>query len=154
MRPAIESPYKNSNTPKVVYVSTRMPFMSAVKRVRSLLKEAEKRATQSALSQKRHTPRGDPIMAAAQASINKDTASEEVIIKATGKAIEKATELALYFQQQDDCRTMVRTGTVETVDDIVEKPGAKRKREDEEKEELPESRIRRTSVLEIVVTLR
>lgn len=152
MHPPIESPYKNSDTPKIVYVSSGTKFISAVKRVRSLLKEADKRATQSALSQKKNQ-RGDPIMAAAQASINKENKSEEVIIKATGKAIEKATELALYFQQQDDCRIMLRTGTVEAIDDIIEKPGAKRKRDDDDGE-LPETRIRRTSVMEVIVTLR
>ncbi|OJD37546.1 ribonuclease p mrp subunit pop7 protein [Diplodia corticola] len=156
MHPPIPSPYKSSDSPKIVYVGTKTPFISAVKRVRSLLKEADKRATQSALSQKKHRQRGDPILAAAKASIDKEGPQEGVTIKATGKAIEKATELALFFQQQEDCRVTLRTGTVDAIDDIVEKPSAKRKKpaDDDEEEELPETRIRKTSVLEVIVTLR
>ncbi|KAL0261813.1 hypothetical protein SLS55_003245 [Diplodia seriata] len=155
MHPPIPSPYKSSDTPKIVYVSAKTPFISAVKRVRSLLKEADKRATQSVLSQKKHKQRGDPIIAAAQASINRDTPSEGVTIKATGKAIEKATELAWFFQQQEDCRVTLRTGTVDAIDDVVEKPSAKRKRPDnEDDDELPETRMRKTSLLEVIVTLR
>lgn len=153
MHPPVPSPYKSSDTPKIVYVSSKTPFISAVKRVRSLLKEADKRATQSALSQKKQHQRGDPVLAAAQASANKDTASEAVTIKATGKAIEKATNLALFFHQQEDCRVTLRTGTVDAIDDIVEKPNAKRKRPDDD-EKLPETRMRKTSMLEVIVTLR
>lgn len=152
MHPPVPSPYKSSDTPKIVYVSSKTPFISAVKRVRSLLKEADKRATQSALSQKKHHQRGDPILAAAQASASKDTTPEAVTIKATGKAIEKATNLALFFQQQEDCRVTLRTGTVDAIDDIVEKPNVKRKRPDDD-EELPETRVRKTSMLEVIVTL-
>lgn len=152
LHPPIASPYKNQDTPKIVYVSSRTPFMSAVKRVRSLLGHADKRATQSALSQKRKQ-RADPIMTAALASIDKDNAPEEVVIKATGKAIEKATELALYFQQQQDYRITLRTGTVDAVDDIVEQACPKRQKVEDE-DELPETRTRHLSLLEVIVTLR
>ncbi|KAL1637384.1 hypothetical protein SLS56_000522 [Neofusicoccum ribis] len=152
LHPPIVPPYKNRDSPKVVYVSSRQPFMATVKRVRKLLHEIDKRATQSALSQKQKQ-RGDPIVVAAHASVDKSDAPEEVVVKATGKAIEKAMSLALFFQQQEDCRITLRTGTVDAIDDIVEQPLAKRQMADDE-EELPETRTRRVSLLEIVVTLR
>lgn len=44
---------------------------------------------------------------------------EEVILKATNRAIEKALGLAVFFQGQGDVRVRLRTGSVGTVDDIV-----------------------------------
>ena len=104
-------------------------------------------------------------------------------MKATGRAIERALQVALFFQQQSDCRVRISTGTADAIDDIIvkpkknranlpndeedgdvhenkngRKPGQKRKRADEradEKEmELPEARIRHTNVIEVAVSLR
>ena len=76
----------------------------------------------------------------------RDGGGEEVLVKATGKAIEKALQVALHFQGQDDCIVKLRTGSVGAVDDVIAK-------EDEE-EEVPETRIRRTSMLEVGISLR
>ena len=46
--------------------------------------------------------------------------SEEVVLKATSRAIQNVLGLALFFQGKDDCRVRLRTGTVGVVDDIVE----------------------------------
>ncbi len=46
---------------------------------------------------------------------------EEVLIKGTGKAIEKVLRLALYWQQREDVVITVRTGTIGAVDDVVER---------------------------------
>ena len=70
---------------------------------------------------------------------------EEVIMKATGRAIEKLLGLVMHFQGQDDVKVVVRTGSVGAVDDIVGKEGA-----DEEEG----SQIRRTSALEVGISLR
>lgn len=43
---------------------------------------------------------------------------EEVILKATNRAIEKALGLAVFFQGQGDLRVRLRTGTVRAVDDL------------------------------------
>ncbi|KAH9841292.1 Rpp20 subunit of nuclear RNase MRP and P [Teratosphaeria destructans] len=48
LRPAIPSPYANSSEQKVVYVSARTPFLSAVKRVEKLLALNDKRLVQAA----------------------------------------------------------------------------------------------------------
>lgn len=82
-----------------------------------------------------------------------------MILKGTNKAIEKVCELALFFQGQDDVQVRFMTGSVGTVDDIVEKEdGATVKSEDEEEkdegEELPESRVRWLSVVEAHISLK
>lgn len=73
--------------------------------------------------------------------------AEEVLVKATGKAIEKALRVALYFQGQDDCLVRLRTGSVGAVDDLLVQEG-------EEAEGVPETRIRRTSMLEVGISSR
>ena len=113
---------------------------------------------------------------------------EEVLIKATGRAIAKAMNLALFFQQQKDCAVVIRTGSIHAIDDIEVK-GSERwdvEVDDEERGEMdvedrgaelrdgkkdakpirekcvkdnvdmevPETRVRQTSVLEVAVTLR
>ena len=96
---------------------------------------------------------------------------EEVLLKATNKAIEKVLGLALYFQGQEDCRVRLRTASVGVVDDIVEvkKPKLRRKKGDaevggndpemdidegEDGEELPETQIRKLSVVEVGISLQ
>ena len=68
-------------------------------------------------------------------------------MKATGKAIEKLLGLVVYFQGQEDLKVSVRTGSVGTVDDIIAKEGV-----DGEVE--GGSQVRRTSVLEVGISLR
>jgi ribonuclease P/MRP protein subunit POP7 len=69
---------------------------------------------------------------------------EEVVLKATGKAIEKLLRVAVYLQAQEDVEVRVRTGSVGAVDDVVDREGG----------ETGESRVRRASVLEVGVRLR
>ena len=78
---------------------------------------------------------------------------EAVVLKATNRAIENVLGLALYFQGQEDCIVRLRTGSVGVVDDIVEKEGDEALGQ-EEAEELPESRVRKCSVVEVAVTLK
>ena len=84
---------------------------------------------------------------------------EEVILKGTNRAIEKVLELAIYFQGQDDCTVRIKTGSVGVVDDIVvsDAPAAHNGEEGEEGEEeveLPESRVRKATVVEVAVSLK
>lgn len=82
---------------------------------------------------------------------------EEVVLKATNRAIQNVLGLALFFQGQDDCRVRLRTGTVSVVDDIVESEVPKRAEtveEEDEKEELPESRVRKASFVEVAINLK
>ncbi|KAI9833316.1 MAG: hypothetical protein M1819_003711 [Sarea resinae] len=192
LHPAIPSPYTSARFPKVVYISTSTPFISAVKRVRGLLAQIDKRAMGKDISLlhegKSNNRNGNKSSATKLAEIpsgsgtsgflggkDKDgVEGEEVMIKATGKAIEKALKLGLFFQGEEDCAVRIRTGGVGTVDDVME--GKKRKNggrdkevrkdraqdkggdgkggSEEEEEELPETRVRKTSMLEIGVRLR
>jgi len=153
----------------VVYVSTSTPFISAVKRVRKLLDVAEKRAVQSSKAQpltKKARREQDGVRAAAEAMVDArgGRQNEAVLIKGTGRAIEKVLNLAVWFQSQVDCRVRFETGSVGAVDDIegfvqhesdtVAGAGKEEDPMEEERVELPETRVRMTSVLEVAVSLR
>lgn len=158
--------------------------MSAFKRVKQLLKHIEKRETQVELSHARRNNRKGAQLSGFQAQ--KDNAPEPVFVRATGKAIDKALQLGLFLQQQRDLKVVIRTGSVDAIDDIVTKqdggtdvlarlsalsntsqPDLDNAAQAEESrkeltadgddsvlEDLPDSRIRHVSVLQLEVTLR
>ena len=131
-----------------MYVSAKTPFLSAVKRIEKLLHLADKRlvqsATTSAEAEKGHAygkrKRGgeeDEILDIAETVEHlkkkgrkdgtvKDEGSEggeEVVLRATGKAIQKCLELGLWFQQREEYAVRLVTGSVGAIDDIaVENP--------------------------------
>lgn len=160
LRPVVASPYTGSHQQKVVYVSSRTPFISTVKRVRKLLKEIDKRSMGKidlVNSQVKDKQRLRKLVEKPAPLTSKKP--EEVILKATNKAIENVLELALYFQGQDDCKVRLRTGTEGVVDDIVmpDLPADHDQTDNgkgEEDEEPPESRIRKLSVVEAAITLK
>ncbi|KAK5744563.1 hypothetical protein LTR17_001958 [Elasticomyces elasticus] len=138
-RPAIASPYAGASQPKVVYVSARTPFMSAVKRVEKLLHLSEKRAVQSATTvvkqqgRKRKRGQEDEVLGIAKQvekakakkkrggggeDDDEDAAGEAVLIKGTGRAIEKALEMASWFQQKPEYLVVLKTGSVGAIDDV------------------------------------
>jgi ribonuclease P/MRP protein subunit POP7 len=92
--------------------------MSAVKRVQRLLKEAEKRATakidllNNKVSEKEKFER----LAKGVEALKK----EEVFIKATGRAIDKAMSVGKWFGEKEGHDIKVKTGSILVVDDIVE----------------------------------
>lgn len=137
-----------------------MPFISAVKRVRKLLDEIDKRSmgkvdlVDGKGSDKQKLRKLGERNNAATATGKEP---EEVILKATNRAIHKVLGLALFFQGQDDCRVRLRTGTVGVVDDIVESAiptGAESIEGGDEEEELPESRVRKASFVEVAINLK
>ena len=119
--------------------------MSAVKRVRRMLDAIDKRhmghgssgGTRSrggtnknvggaAAGAGRHT-----TQATSTTTSSTGNEKEEVLLKATNRAIEKALNLAMFFQKaKEGYRVTVRTGTIKVVDDIVEedRPRKRRKR--------------------------
>lgn len=119
----VASPYAGASVPKIVYVSSKTPFMSAVKRVQKLLRQAEKRATANVkLDDTRKTEKQKFAELAKTAEER-----EEVFVKATGKAIEKALNVGKWFEEKAaEYSVRVNTGSVIVVDDVVE---------DEEKKE-------------------
>ena len=141
LRASIPSPYAGPQSQKVVYVSARTPFLAAVKRVEKLLRRADDRLVQSATQLVKHA-NGNPkkrnwnagrdgrdeietIAAKVEELKSKkrktnpnDGAGEEVVLKGTGKAISKVTEMGLWFQQREEYAVRLQTGTVSSIDDI------------------------------------
>ncbi|KAI9857694.1 MAG: hypothetical protein M1813_008115 [Trichoglossum hirsutum] len=192
LHPPVPSIHSGRNTQKVVYISSNTAFIPAVKRVRKFLDAIDNREIAKAnLSGK---GKGKTSQIGGKGKLE----PEEVCLKATARAIEKALNLAIFFQSQGDCRVRIRTGSVGVVDDIIEvkKPtvqgetqktatnrqelSLKRKRSESDAEdndvrfdrtmtetsgaepkdaeikheELPETQIRKTSVVEVLISLR
>lgn len=158
LHPPIPSPYNGADQKKIVYVSTKTPFVSAVKRVRKLLDEIDKRSMSKInLVDGKGSDKQKLRKLSERANASTSKGQEEVVLKATSKAIHNVLGLALFFQGQDDCRVRLRTGTVGVVDDIVESAipnGAETVEGKNEEEELPESRVRKASFVEAGITLK
>jgi ribonuclease P/MRP protein subunit POP7 len=136
MRPAIVSPYASSSAQKVVYVSARTPFMSAIKRVEKLLRLADKRDLQAATTHAQKNKRkrrrdddgGEDEVVAVARGVEEEkerkrraggVGGEEVVVKGTGKAISKAMEIGSWFlQREKEFVVRIRTGSVGAVDDV------------------------------------
>lgn len=101
--------------------------MSAVKRVQKLLRQAEKRAMTSLdLASKKKTEK-QKLAQLAQGN-EKLRKEEEVFVKATGRAMEKALAIGRWFEaRESEYIVRVKTGSVLVVDDVVEDEEAKRK---------------------------
>ena len=148
LHPAITSPYAGAIQPKVVYVSARTPFISAVKRVEKLLRLSDKRLVQSATTlakqnsahgrkRKRgaENPEDEVLQIAREVEKQKGKKRkladgkggeyeeagglmEEVFVKGTGKAIGRVMEMGVWFQQRPEYEVRLKTGSVGAVDDI------------------------------------
>jgi hypothetical protein len=127
--------------------------MSAVKRARKLLDIADKRALGRISFEQKSSDKHLLRVMAQEKERKQRNQAVEVIFKATGKAIEKGLQLALYFSQQDDIKMRVATGTVTAVDDIVEKEDLDDV-QSMETEYVPETQIRRMSMLEVGIKLK
>ncbi|CAI7614926.1 unnamed protein product [Penicillium viridicatum] len=122
----VASPYAGASVPKIVYVSKSTPFMSAVKRVQKLLLQAEKRATANINLE--DTRKNEKQILEELSKVSEKR--EEVFVKATGRAIEKALNVAKWFEEKGTEYTVcVNTGSVLVVDDIVEDEEMKAKEE-------------------------
>lgn len=154
----IASPFAGSRVPKVVYVSRKTPVISAVKRVKKFLQEIEKRAMQSedvglALDKAgTRASRGQEIdlqrrLEDVSEKLRRD--AEEVLVKASGRAMEQALRVAEWFRNREKeilTNVEVRTGSVSVVDDIVEKAvdgddDLQAEVEDEDKENTEDSTV-------------
>ncbi|OAA52170.1 Ribonuclease P/MRP, subunit POP7 [Beauveria brongniartii RCEF 3172] len=153
-RPLIRRPLPASSKDRIIYVSSSTPFMSAVKRARKQLDRSLKSGGSSQAARKNASLHAR--IESLKRDVERDSSSDNeaygasVTLLGTGRAVEKTLALAGWFEQQSDCRVAVRTRTVATVDDVVTggEPGAA------EQEEEDESRLRRLSCLEVVVSLK
>lgn len=159
IHPPISSPYAGADHPKVVYISAKTPFISAVKRVRKLLSLIEKRSGGKVdLIHGKDSEKQKLEAREMEGPSQRAKEPEEVLLKGTNRVIEKVLGLALFFQGQEDLIVRLRTGTVGVVDDIamVAKPSNESEEGDqkEEEKELPETQVRKISMLEVAITLK
>ncbi|KAF2158822.1 hypothetical protein M409DRAFT_71450 [Zasmidium cellare ATCC 36951] len=147
MRPALPSPYAGAQSQKIVYVSTKSPFMSIVQRVEKLLRLSDKRLIQSATTiaqdrqyrkRRRGGGDGDDIEAIAEvaeeqkrnhkrrkmgaegeSAVGESAVREEVVVKGSGKAIPRVMELGVWFQQRaEQYAVRIVTGSTNSIDDV------------------------------------
>ncbi|TQS38988.1 hypothetical protein Golomagni_00495 [Golovinomyces magnicellulatus] len=147
LHPAILGRSSSSGAPRVIYVSTKSSFVGTIKRVRLLLDQIRKRSQGDKVTSLLRQDSGDVQKALSKAVIEeknriKDAMNEEVVIKASGKAIDKGLRLASWCSTLDNVKTELRTGSVGAVDDIVDMDGVEEG-----------SRLRNVSFLEVVLTL-
>jgi len=151
--------------------------MSAVHRIRTHLSQISKRKSQSihdtttsstAKGAKiRRKANGDRILAQALEEIEQRESAkgdgEEIVVKGTGRAIEKVMGIAGFFQDnavKEGVRVRLGTGSVWAIDDVSElnevgeEDGEKDMDIGKEQEEVPETRVRQVSVLEVKIGLR
>ncbi|KIW67391.1 hypothetical protein PV04_06650 [Phialophora macrospora] len=112
-----------AKAPKVVYVSRRTPAVAAIKRVKRYLASIEKRALQNAGAAVTRNGGHGPRAAVVKANEALAETKEEVLVKASGRAMTQALRVGEWFRTHEKdmlCNVEVRTGSVSTVDDIVE----------------------------------
>ncbi|CAG7980184.1 unnamed protein product [Penicillium salamii] len=127
----VASPYAGASVPKVVYVSSSTPFMSAVKRVQKLLIQAEKRATANISLEDTRKSEQQILEELSKVSEKR----EEVFVKATGRAIEKALNVGKWFEEKATQYVVrIKTGSVLVVDDVVEDEEKKQKEQQKQQQ--------------------
>ncbi|TPR08097.1 Major Facilitator Superfamily protein [Aspergillus niger] len=160
--PSTPSPYSGSSSPKTIYVSSSSPTMGVVKRVQKYLRAAENRATAKLLSGNNKGKKGDRRNQFAQlAQSNEALKKEEVFVKATGRAMERALKVGKWFEARgEDYTVSVKTGSVLLKGENAElSKSAMRKRKRavarlEGEQELPETRTRWVNMVEVAVSLK
>ncbi|KAF4974973.1 hypothetical protein FZEAL_8184 [Fusarium zealandicum] len=127
-----------SSKSRIIYVSSKTPFMAAVKRARKQL-DASLRTTGAAPKYASLHQRVEAL----KRTGGGDADSAVVTLMGTGRAIEKTLAVAGWFEQEGDCDVELKTGTVGAIDDVVVNG-------DEE----DESRLRKLSCLEVSIKLK
>ncbi|KAK4186333.1 Rpp20 subunit of nuclear RNase MRP and P-domain-containing protein [Podospora australis] len=128
----------------IIKVASSASFMSLVKRVRKALESNASR---------RQKTKGLPLTAQI-AALNVqhknggrtlagpiEDALDDVVLIATGRAIQKAVDVGAYFTREQDLTVLARTRTVQAIDDI--------EMVDEDAEEEDSVRVRQVSCLEV-----
>ncbi|EKJ71862.1 hypothetical protein NXS19_013835 [Fusarium pseudograminearum] len=137
-RPLTRRQAPASSKSRIIYVSSKTPFMAAVKRVRKQL-DASLKKTDAAPKHTSLHARVEGLKRTAGGASDGGV----VTLLGTGKAIEKTLSLAGWFEQEGDCEVEIKTGTVGTIDDVVA-----------EGDEEDESRLRKLNCLEVLIKLK
>lgn len=85
-----------------------------------------------------------------------EDALDDVVLVATGRAIQKAVEVGCFFTRERDLNVLLRTRTVRGVDDVVRADEGGDEGDDgsEEEEEGTGARVRAVSCVEVGVRWR
>ncbi|GKT99052.1 unnamed protein product [Fusarium langsethiae] len=137
-RPLTRRQAPASSKSRIIYVSSKTPFMAVVKRVRKQL-DASLKKTDAAPKYASLHARVEGLKRTGGGAVDNGV----VTVMGTGKAIEKTLSLAGWFEQEGDCEVEIKTGTVGTVDDVVA-----------EGDEEDESRLRKLNCLEVLIKLK
>ncbi|KAM5348829.1 hypothetical protein ACJ41O_008652 [Fusarium nematophilum] len=133
-----------SSKSRIIYVSSKTPFMAVVKRVRKQL-DASLRTTDAAPKNASVHERVRALERTAAAGGGAGGDGAIVTVMGTGRAIEKTLAVAGWFEQEGDCEVEVRTSTVATVDDVVV---------DGDGDVEDESRLRKLNCLEVSIKFK
>ncbi|KAK3311642.1 Rpp20 subunit of nuclear RNase MRP and P-domain-containing protein [Chaetomium strumarium] len=135
----------------VIKVSSGASFMSLVKRVRKALEKTPQSATTKGLSLAARVATlkvAKPNSATSGINSSKsqkagiEDALDDVVLVATGKAIQKAVEVGAFFTRERELVVLVRTRTLQAVDDVVV--------EDEDTADVEDQvRVRNVSCIEV-----
>lgn len=126
----------------IIKVSSKTPFMAIIKRTRHALDNGPQRTKGLPL-----TARIAALGVAAGRSVESQgvitDALDDVVLVATGKAIQRAFEAAFFLRRNKELTVVFRTRTVSAIDDIV--------MDDDEADEEDQVRVRHVSCVEIGV---
>ncbi|KAL2022960.1 hypothetical protein VTK56DRAFT_4175 [Thermocarpiscus australiensis] len=131
----------------VIKVAANATFMSLVKRVRKALENGPQKtkglsltARIAALDVRRSAARsGGPAATTTRGPIQ--DALDDVVLVATGRAIQKAVDVGGFFTRERDLVVLMRTRTLQAIDDVVV--------EDENADVEDQVRVRNLSCLEV-----
>ncbi|CEI40895.1 hypothetical protein FVEN_g1472 [Fusarium venenatum] len=137
-RPLTRRQAPASSKSRIIYVSSKTPFMALVKRARKQL-DASLKKTDAAPKYASLHARVESL----KRTSGRAPDSGVVTVLGAGKAIEKTLSLASWFEQEGDCEVEIKTGTVGTIDDVVT-----------EGDEEDESRLRKLNCLEVQIKLK
>ncbi|KAJ4298350.1 hypothetical protein N0V88_003379 [Collariella sp. IMI 366227] len=134
-----------SKLPQISQVSSGASFMSLVKRVRTGLENVPSLQANKGmpLTARVAALRGwkQPGGRVQQQGVPVEDGLDDVVLVATGRAIQKAVEVGGFFTRERDLVVLVRTRTVQAVDDVVA--------EDEEADVEDQVRVRNLSCVEV-----
>ncbi|KXX82329.1 Ribonucleases P/MRP protein subunit POP7 [Madurella mycetomatis] len=127
----------------IIKVSASASFMSLVKRARKALENGPQKTKGLPLTARMaalETRKSGKSEAAGSEGFIED-ALDDVVLIATGKAIQKVIEIGCFFQREKELIVSTRTRTLQAIDDVV--------MQDEDAEEEDQVRVRNVSCIEV-----
>lgn len=124
-------PYKHNELDSTVYIQSKTPFMSAVKRIKKIIEKFDK------IPNKKNEliPRG-----------NVSPKIKFVTVKGMGKSISKVTNIGIHFKFEEKCKVEVITKTVSVLDEFVNDPDSNTVNNSDGEDEDDENILRKRNI--------